>query len=303
MKIIYDISSKDVCRMDSIVLSESEFPTKASKWRLAFRGDDRAPADIFKSGFTKRTPKYTARGASVLSCSVLASLSWDEILGQKEWGPAQLKSRATTVRNAAYTLLGDEVLFRPNHLDLEKETCISMTLDFELAAGFPLVEKSMDTWGTTYSYIVLLPTLVLPTHLVQLDGGNTALAKSLEVTCNAVPQQRIVGAAEFTRKATGSQAMSRVEYKVVKWWANLDGTAHHDTTGYVLKLLESLRGKVSLEGTKLVSAGVKVGDTASNNVLRRAVEALNKHVQIEGGLTGGPPKLEVKLSKTLDALF
>src|ERR1700683_2983818 len=48
MKIVYDISSKDVVRMDAIVLAEGEFPT-CSPRTLAFRGDDRPPSNIFSS--------------------------------------------------------------------------------------------------------------------------------------------------------------------------------------------------------------------------------------------------------------
>jgi hypothetical protein len=67
MKIVYDISSKDVVRMDAIVLAEGEFPT-CSPRTLAFRGDDRPPSNIFSSGFKKREPNYTVGGtASVLS--------------------------------------------------------------------------------------------------------------------------------------------------------------------------------------------------------------------------------------------
>jgi hypothetical protein len=285
MKIVYDISSKDVVRMDAIVLAEGEFPI-CSPRTLAFRGDDRPPSNIFSSGFKKREPNYTVRGTASVLSSATAPLKWSDILGTDEWGFAQLKSRDTIVRDRSYRLEADEVVFRPNHLDLLQQTCVSLSLDFELVTGFPLTDGT-----TTYSYILELPNKVLPTYKIQADGGNSALATSREVTCNLVPADNIIGAAEIKRTKTGSDAMCTVNYRIVKWWRNLShGGLMEDHTEYLIDKLEKLLGKkITLEGEKSVTAGMKSGvSTESNSVLQRAVQALNKHITIEGGLTGMP---------------
>jgi hypothetical protein len=284
MKIVYDISSKDVVRMDAIVLSEGEFPTYPAR-TLAFRGDDRPPGTIFTSGFKKRKPNYTVRGTATVLGGPTATLKWSDILGQGEWGFAQIKSRDTIVRNQSYRLEADEVVFRPNHLDLKQETCVSLSLDFELVTGFPLTDGT-----TTYSYILELPSKVLPTYKIQSDGGNSSLATSMEVTCNQVPAGNILGAAEIARTKTGGDAMCTVNYRIVKWWRNLNSAFMEDHAEYLIDKLEKLFGKkIALAGEKSVTTGMKRGvSTESNSVLQRAVQALNRHITIEGGLTGQP---------------
>jgi hypothetical protein len=73
---------------------------------------------------------------------------------------------------------------------------------------------------------------------------------------------------------------------------------------------EFLGKKVENAGEKKVSAGVKHSlSTASNQVLQRAVQALNKYITIEGGLTGSvsPPAkkgdMDAAARRRLDALL
>jgi hypothetical protein len=261
MKIVYDVSKADVVRIDAIVITTREFPGRSSEMKLAFRGDDRPPSDIFKSGFKKYTPSYQVWGAAKLLSGPEKkdTITWDQVMGKPEW--TQTMKRKTIVRNEKYDLLADELLFRPNYLDLLKETCISLSLDFELVTGFPLKDTP-----STYSYILKPADKVLPTYKIQNDGGNYGLAKSMEVTCNSIPGDDIIGAAEVNRTKKGSDSMCEVTYKIVKWWQNLGGAAVEDSTGYLIKEVEEfLKRKITLAGEKKVCAGLKcTGSTASN---------------------------------------
>jgi len=154
-----------IVRTDAIVISEDEFRPRPDEWLFAFRGDDRPPAEIFGSGFKKRIANYSLSGTASLA-SETRSVKWSDVFGQREWGPAEFANRTTIVRNQTYQLQADEVVFRPNYLDLLQQTCISLSLDFELVAGFPLTDSP-----TTYSYILKLPAKVLPTHKIQEDSG------------------------------------------------------------------------------------------------------------------------------------
>jgi hypothetical protein len=297
VKIIYDISGGSVgdmdviVRTDAIVISENEFPSRPDDWIFAFRGDDRHPDEIFGSGFKKRIANCSLSGTASLA-SEIRSVKWSDVFGQREWGPEEWKNRTTIDRNQNYQLQANEVVFRPNYLDLLQQTCVSLSLDFELVAGFPLSEKTK-----TYSYIVKLPTKVLPTHQIQKDGGNAVLAESLEVTCNEIPALSIIGAAEIEREKKGRDANCTVEYRIVKWWVNVSRACMQDQDQYLLhKLQEYLRKDIKLAGERKVSAGWKPNvSTASNQVLRRAVEALagkdglGKHIEIAGGFTGEWP--------------
>lgn len=290
MKIIYDIPGGAVAdmdaivRTDAIVLSEGEFPARPKEEMLAFRGDDRPPSEIFRTGFRKRIANYSISGTASLA-SETGSLKWSDVLGQPEWGPAEFIIRSTINRNQTYQLLADEVIFRPNYLDLLQQTCISLSLDFELVAGFPLTSGT-----TTYSYILKLPAKVLPTHKIQEDGGNPFLAESLEVTCNEIPALRIIGAAEIEREKKGMGANCTVNYRIVKWWINVSRACLEDHDQYLIqKLREDLGKEIKLDGERKVSAAWKPSlSTASNQVIQRAVEALGKHITIAGGLTGSP---------------
>jgi hypothetical protein len=288
MKIIYDVSTTDACRMDAIIISEDEFQTKPGNWKLAFRGDDRPPSVIFNSGFKKRTASMTVRGAARVVSGVGAPMNWSDVVAQPEWGPARWKEEGKRgiPRTERYSLQENEIRFRPNHLDLQQETCISLTRDFELTAGFPLTQSDK-----TYSYIVKLPAQVLPTYLIQQDGGNAKLAKSFEVTCNEIPAAFVVGAAEVERAVDGTGSIGIVKYSIKKWWVNVDGTAFEDKLTWMkTKVGKEIGKEVPESGTKEVVAGLKTGiNTASNAVLRVAVLALSKHITIQGGLQGTVP--------------
>jgi hypothetical protein len=305
VKIIYDIPGGAVgdmdaiVRTDAIVLSEGEFPARPNEEMLAFRGDDRPPSEIFSAGFRKRIANYSVSGTARLA-SETGSLKWPDVLGQPEWGPAEFKIRDTINRNQTYQLLADEVIFRPNYLDLLQPTCVSLSLDFELVTGFPLTSGT-----TTYSYILKLPAKYLPTHKIQEAGGNPVLAESLEVTCNEVPPLRIIGAAEIERQKKGIGANCTVNYRIIKWWINVSRACLEDHDQYLIHKLREYLGKdIKLAGEKKVAAAWKPNlSTASNQVIQRAVGALEKHITIEGGLGGFPPgppvKKELEEAKTL----
>jgi len=283
VKIIYDVPGGSVddmdviVRTDAIVISEDEFRSRPAEWLFAFRGDDRHPGEIFGSGFKKRIANYPLSGTAWLA-SETGSLKWADVLGQPEWGVEEFKNRTAINRNQNYQLRGNEVVFRPNYLDLLQQTCISLSLDFELVAGFPLSKKT-----PTYSYIVKLPTKVMPTHKIQQDGGNHVLAESLEVTCNEITAQSIVGAAESERETDGRGANCTVNYRIVDWWINDDHACRKDDGKYLLGEVQGyLKKEIKLDGERKVAAGWKPNlPPVSNQVLQRAVEAIEKHVNIE----------------------
>jgi hypothetical protein len=284
MKIIYDVkwSVGDLLRMDAIVIDKNEFADRSALgWTYAFRGDDRDPGDIFATGFKKRTASYQLTAAAIAT----PPLSWATVLGRPE------KPVAAAMRNQGYALAATEVLFRTNHFDLLKETCISLTRDFNLCVGFPLKADGADEEGVTFNYIVKLPDKVLPTYEVQKGSSNLTLHQSLEVTCNEIPADLVIGAAKVKRTVKGTASMSTVTYKIERWYQNVRRRSQvgPQVRPYLQNLVETEIGKpVVVEGTKNVVGGIKGMEAKvdSNLILGDAVEWLAKKIHPTGGITG-----------------
>jgi hypothetical protein len=147
----------------------------------------------------------------------------------------------------------------------------------------------------------------LPTFKVQEAGGNANLAKSQEVTALEVHPEEIIGAAVVQRSMTGSGSMANVSYQITLWEANAKhpGNTTKKRGKYIQETIKNYTGYGfdSLKGTKSVTAGMKAsGNTASNAVLARAVEALFRpNTKIEK-LSGARPA-EEGVSSNVDALL
>jgi len=258
--------TQPLLRIDGIIIKDTELLT--ANGLVAFRGDNRKPSEIFPTGFKPRDNNYKIDCAY----SVDDANTWDKILNEyaktHPGGKSDPKFPSKTC-----TLASNEICFRPNYMDLQQETCISLTLDPALAAGFPLNKEAI-----TYLYAVKLRNRYLETFEVQKAAGSR-LSDSKEITALEVPPDDVIGAAVIQRAVQGESAMAKIHYNITLWVDNPlhPGNASKKRGKTIDESIFNFTGhKLSLSGDKNVSPGQK--DTAhalsSNEVLENAIKAL-----------------------------
>jgi hypothetical protein len=272
MKIVYDIDPNSVIRVDGLIFDVSEF---ASTWTdgYAFRGDDREPATIFAQGFSKKETNHGVATTGLLSTEYPQTITNENVFRNER--------RSDANRDMIYRLAPNEVLLRTQHLDLEKPTCVSTTLDPALATGFPLGGKAH-----TYLYVIHPRQKKLETYLIQKHGGRDGLSKSLEVTFNQIPAADVFGAARVQRTVTGIDAMSSVDFNIDAWFVNDAGVPKEDNPQDLLALARKISPSFQLKGSKLVGGGAKDDNAlaGSDDLLYAAIRASQK---VAGVLNAG----------------
>jgi hypothetical protein len=304
MRIIYDVRYDDTqqTRLDAIILSSTtEFQkvTDSSPSRYAFRGDTRLPSHIFNCGFTKRHATTTVYGLEKDADDRNNAKTLERLITRPLWGQRRGLDLSdadvpdyfweddwqSRIRMQQHILTPDEVMFRPHHMDLVPETCVSTTTEFEVAAYFPLPKAGGGTLKS-YIYLVKLPERVLWTYEVQKAARRLKLCQGFEVTCNEIPAENVIGAAEVEKWAVGTGVGASQTWKVTDYWGRYgcpyfgtgSGWGQKGLTEQVQKWMKMSvpleKQNVSLSTNKEAPEG---SGESSNQILKLAIEAVRKH--------------------------
>jgi hypothetical protein len=222
MKILVNIEPdpreklRAVSKVDCLVIEAIELTTQITEnSSIVFRGDDRKPESIFPEGFKKRAVIFPVK------CHAQFDTSKDPKPKEADIFDPQ-HDPLNVARAVTYNVSNDEVAFRPQHMDLVPETCVSLTMNLALTPLFPLNQSA-----ESYIYIVdIHGVCVLPTYKVQKDAGRIGLSiDSGEITCTGIAKERILGAIKIYRKISGGEGPSRiVQWEFAGCFANVAGT-------------------------------------------------------------------------------
>ena len=199
---------KALSRIDYIMIPQIEFPDMKT-FTLAFRGDDRPPEKVFTDGFSYRITEQK-KCVSVYD-------SQDGKIEEKmsDYLANTLMPRAADLKYP-WGASATDVVFRPHDFDLVPSSCVSVTLDFKSASQFPYRPATI-----VYIYVIEREgTSWLPTYEIQKSGPRANVDKCLEITCNQVKGEHILGAIKIKRKVTGPNASCTVDFNIVDLIAN-----------------------------------------------------------------------------------
>jgi hypothetical protein len=303
-------SMPPVYRLDYLAIDETEFPYVGTgviddeKIGVAFRGDDRDPATIFKEGFQrplKSHPCHAGNRELTAKCQKIINTSYNPSLTQifadlpKE---DRLYQLIEDLRTEPFTLKLSEVIFRVRDFDLTPATCVSLTADFVMTSQFPytLDPKAKEKSNTrdVYIYVIDLSDIRwLPTFVIQQGSPREGLHTSREITCLEVPPENIAGAVYIRRTKSGRSAACTVDFEVLDFISmayEMDAVGLinfiHDRTG--LKLQE--RSKYRYEGGAIGGPSLRLPSEALDAGIRWVKSQINMHGTISGEEEKGQAK-------------